>query len=211
MVGPSSSHTAGAVHLGLFARALLHEEPIHADIGLHGSFNYTGEGHGTHLALLSGILGFATDDERIPLAKQIAAAAGLTYIFFPLDFGEAHPNSVRIQLASAGDQVIMCGSSIGGGKISIWEINHHPVELAGDYPTLLLVHHDYPGVIANVSGLLSQFNLNIAAMKVYRAKRGGEALMSIELDQEPHDDLLPRLLALPDIYEVRFIPKISDK
>jgi len=134
MVGPSSSHTAGAVLLGLFARAALNELPIQADIGLHGSFHYTGEGHGTHLAILAGILGLSPDDERIPFASQLAADHHLVYQFNPIDLGEVHPNSARIILRSSTHTVSVDGSSLGGGKISIWKLNHYPVELKGFYP-----------------------------------------------------------------------------
>lgn len=208
MVGPSSSHTAGAVHLGLFARALLEYSPKCAQIGLHGSFSHTGEGHGTHLAILAGVLGFATDDERIPHANVIAAQVGLAYSFTSVDLGDVHPNSAQIRLSSSQDEVQISGSSIGGGKIRIWRVNRYRVELDGSYPTLLSAHHDHPGVIANISGLLAKYNLNIAAMKVYRTNRGGPALSSIELDHSPGPDLLAELKSLPNILDVRFIAKI---
>jgi len=208
MVGASSSHTAGAVHLGLFARALLDEVPVQADIRLHGSFHYTGEGHGTRLALLAGILGLAPDDERIPDACRLAAACRLTYQFNPIDLGDVHPNSARITLCSPSHTVSIDGSSLGGGKISVWRLNHFPVDLNGIYPTLILVHQDHPGVVAKVTGELAKDGLNIAAMKVYRTHREGDALMCIELDQTPHVKLLETLKGFQNIFDVRFIPKI---
>ena len=138
MVGPSSSHTAGAVRLGLFARRLHGAGPARVEIGLHGSFAATGDGHGTPLALLAGVMGLAPDDGRIPQAKELASQHGLSYAFSAVDLGEVHPNSVRIRLSSAtglpDERTEICGSSTGGGEIQIWRIDDFRVDFARRIP-----------------------------------------------------------------------------
>lgn len=215
MVGPSSSHTAGAVRLGNFARSLLHGEPAVAEIGLHGSFAATGAGHGTELAITAGIMGLAPDDEMIPHAKDLAERRGLRVVFQAEDLGDVHPNSARIALRAPADGLSsrtateVRGSSVGGGEILIWRIDGFAVELTGKLPTLLLVYPDHPGVVAMVSGVLSAEGLNIAEMKVHRRARGGEALMTVALDQEPPARVIARLEGLSDITRVRFIPGLE--
>lgn len=209
MIGPSSSHTAGAVQLGKFARTMLIGEPLTATIGLHGSLSSTGEGHGTHLAILAGIMGFNSDDERIPRAKEIAREHNLEYTFSSIDLGDVHPNSARINLSNPADSVTVFGSSIGGAKIAIWKIEHYQVDLNGEYPALLLFYPDHPGVVAAVTLVLAKHQLNIARMKVSRSNRGGEALMNIELDQKPTPEILAELQAFHDIRDVRYIPNLQ--
>ncbi len=212
MVGPSSSHTAGAVRLGNFARLVLGSEPCRALIGLHGSLAATGEGHGTHLAILAGILGLAPDDERIPRAREIAAERGLEYSYLAVDLGEVHPNSARITLRGmemGGVETTVYGSSVGGGEIRIWRIDEFDVDLEGRYPTLLLTYPDHPGVVAAVSSVLAGQALNIAEMKVHRTARGGRALMAVELDQAPGDDVIRALRRLPEMAGVRFVPSLG--
>lgn len=212
MVGPSSSHTAGAVRLGLFARRLHGAGPARVEIGLHGSFAATGDGHGTPLALLAGVMGLAPDDGRIPQAKELASQHGLSYAFSAVDLGEVHPNSVRIRLSSAtglpDERTEICGSSTGGGEIQIWRIDDFRVDLHGEYPTLLMSYPDHPGAVAAVSSVLAQHGLNIAGMKVHRTARGGLALMTIELDQEPDAATIQSLHGLEDITSVRYVPEL---
>ena len=212
MVGPSSSHTAGAVRLGNFARLVLGGEPRLALIGLHGSLAATGEGHGTHLAILAGIMGLTPDDERIPQARDLAEARGLEYSFSQVDLGEVHPNSARLTLRGremGGVETTVCGSSVGGGAVRIWRLDEFEVDLAGRYPTLLLIYPDHPGVVAAVSGLLADRSFNIAEMKVHRTTRGGRALMALELDQAPDEETIGALRGLPDMAGVRFIPDLE--
>ena len=147
MVGPSSSHTAGAARIGLFARRLLGEDPVRAEISLHGSFAATGEGHGTPLALLAGLLGMTPDDERIPVSAELALEHGLDYHFETFDMGDVHPNSVQLRLTGKGTSLELCASSIGGGRIKIWNIDGFAVNLDGEYPTLLLIYPDRPGAV----------------------------------------------------------------
>jgi L-serine dehydratase len=208
MVGPSSSHTAGAVRIGAFARTLLGEAPRKAVIGLHGSFAATGEGHGTPLALLAGLLGMAPDDERIPRAEALAREQGLDFQFEEVDLGEAHPNSVRLRL-EASATLELRASSVGGGRIQVWRVDEFDVDLDGQYPTLLLTYPDAPGAVAIVGAILANANLNIATLKAHRHVRGGQALMSVELDAVPPSGVLETLRSLPQIEQVRFIPRLG--
>lgn len=209
MVGPSSSHTAGAVRIGLFARLLLKAQPTSAQIVLHGSFAATGEGHGTPLALLAGLLGLATDDERIPEARGLAEAAGMAYAFDQDDLGDVHPNTVRIRMEAEGTRLEVQASSVGGGRILVTQIDGLPVELDGSYPTILLAYPDRPGWVAVVSSLLAQAQVNIASIKAHRDARGGVALMTIQCDQVPPRGTLEALRALPDTVWARFIPALD--
>jgi L-serine dehydratase len=209
MVGPSSSHTAGAVRIGGFARKLLGTAPERAVIQLHGSFAATGEGHGTPLALLAGLLGLAPDDERIPAAEALAREQGLDYRFEPVDLGDVHPNSARLRLEAAGTALELCASSVGGGRIAVWDIDGFAVDLEGSYPTLLLSYPDRPGAVAIVSAILANAALNIAAIKAHRNTRGGQALMTVELDVEPPGNVLESLRCLPQFKQVRFIPSLG--
>jgi len=209
MVGPSSSHTAGAVRLGLLARCLLRGPLSEVVIGLHGSFAATGEGHGTPLALLAGLMGFAPDDERIPRSDELAKEEGLRYRFAEEDLGDVHPNSVRLQLSGPEGQLEVLGSSIGGGRIRIWRLDGFPVSLDGEFPTLLLVYPDRSGSVAVVSAILAKASLNIATMKVHRTSRGGQALMAVQLDEPPPDSIVDSLRHLPHFQQVRSIPALG--
>ncbi|HEY8909221.1 MAG TPA: L-serine ammonia-lyase, iron-sulfur-dependent subunit beta [Desulfosporosinus sp.] len=203
MVGPSSSHTAGAVRLGAMARKILGEEPIQGTVLLHGSFAKTGKGHGTDLALVAGLLGMAPDDERIPMAPLLAKERGLNLSFQIADLGDVHPNTVKFALLGKhGGHVDVVGSSIGGGSIVIREINNFQVEIRGDYPTLVILHQDLAGVIAQVTLLLATAQINIARMRVSREKRGARALMILETDQMIDQAGLDLIRELPRIYHV---------
>ena len=184
MVGPSSSHTAGAVRLGKMARTILGGMPERAQVILHGSFAQTGKGHGTHEALVAGLLGFNPDDERIPEALAVAQGLGLKVEFQAADLGDVHPNTVKFILTDEqGENVEVVGSSIGGGRIRIEQVNGFPVEITGDYPVLIVLHQDLPGVVAQVTSLLATAQVNIAQMRVAREKKGARALMVVETDQ----------------------------
>jgi L-serine dehydratase len=178
-------------------------------IQLHGSFAATGEGHGTPLALLAGLLGLAPDDERIPAAETLAAEQGLAYRFEHVDLGEVHPNSVRLHLEAEGILLELCASSVGGGRISVWNIDGFEVDLDGNYPTILLTYPDRPGAVAIVSAILANANLNIATIKAHRDSRGGKALMTVELDMEPPANVLDSLRCLPQFEQVRFLPSLG--
>ena len=191
MIGPSSSHTAGAVRLGLMARAILGEEVKKVQIKLHGSFAQTYKGHGTDRALIAGIMGFLPDDERIRNSLQIATENGIEYIFEKVNLNDAHPNTAIIKLEGFhGRTITLQGASIGGGNIIVSRINSYQVSLSGKYPSIIVVHQDMPGVINGVTAALARFNINIAYMRVSRSERGAEALMNIEVDDMISDETL---------------------
>ncbi len=184
MIGPSSSHTAGAARLGKLARAILGEEVQQARILLHGSFAQTYRGHGTDKALVAGLLGFAADDERISSALTIAAEAGLAVEFVKADLGDVHPNTACIEMVGkSGRKAQVMGSSVGGGSIKITRINGYDVELTGEYATLITIHEDRPGVVALITHVLAQEAVNVAFMRVSRQERGAEALLILEADE----------------------------
>ena len=183
MTGPSSSHTAGAVRIAYIARRLIGAEISRVHFTLYGSFAETGRGHGTDKALIGGILGFMPDDERIPRAYELAKEQGIQIDFTFSEDPVEHPNTVKIELVDVNDRKMeVVGRSVGGGNILITEINEQGVELSGEYPTLIVSHRDEPGVIAEVSHVLAQLNVNIAFMRVFRHGRGRDAYMCIETD-----------------------------
>lgn len=210
MVGPSSSHTAGAARLGWAARAILGTEPVEAAFYLHGSFAETGRGHGTDRALLAGVLGLGPDDPRLPEARRLAAEAGLKYTFENRDLGEVHPNTARIILRGRdGVQVAVTGASVGGGEIVITAIDDLPVEFTLHYPTLLTLHQDQPGMVASVSAAIAACGVNIAFMRVFRRERGGEASMVVETDEPVPADAVAKIAALPGMLRVRLVKAVG--
>ncbi len=211
MIGPSSSHTAGAVRLGLMAKAILGEKVIVANIGLHGSFARTYKGHGTDRALLAGLMGWRTDDARIPEAMEHAKQGGLRYQFHTVNLGEmAHPNTVRFELIGEnGNQCVVQGASTGGGQVLITSIDNFPVELSGKLPGILVLHHDRAGVIANVSRILANVQVNVAGMRVFRTDKGGLATMIIECDQNVAPVIIEDISHVENVLSVRFIIQVA--
>lgn len=200
MVGPSSSHTAGACRLGLLARGLVGGTPERARLELHGSFARTGEGHGTDKALVGGLMGFRPDDDRLRTALEIAAGEGLDYQFEKTTLGEegdVHPNTVRLTVERGGRRSVMTGSSLGAGRVLVTEIDGYPVEVTGNYHTVVLVAEDVKGSIAAIATILTAFALNIATLKVTRRQRGGDAFMVWELDESPDERVRDALRSLP--------------
>jgi L-serine dehydratase len=185
MVGPSSSHTAGAVRIGLTARKLLKERPINASIAMHGSFAATYRGHGTDRALVAGILGMKPDDMRIPDSFMLASEEGLIFNFSKTDIKDAHPNTVLISLSGiTGRHIDVQASSIGGGRIMINKLDGIDVNFNGESPTLVVHNMDTPGHVAMITDALFKSGINIAAMQLYRSERGGYAVMVLEVDQK---------------------------
>ena len=209
MIGPSSSHTAGAVRLGLMARKILGEPAVRAEINLHGSFARTYRGHGTDKALIAGILGFAPDDERIRDALSLADKQGLAYSFQPVNLEEAHPNTAVIYLVGITGRVARVrGASVGGGNIMITNIDGYAVELTGQYPALITIHHDCPGVITKVTQILAHAAVNIAFMRVSRQNRGETAMMIMELDEEPTPEVINECQQAANVQYAFAIPAI---
>lgn len=200
MIGPSSSHTAGAVRLGKMARTILGEAPVTAVINLYGSFARTYKGHGTDKALVAGLLDFPADDIRIKDAFALAEAANLQIVFKTVEGGTFHPNTAQMQLTGAsGKTVRVTGASIGGGRIIITQIDGYEVEITGDYYTLITIHQDKPGIIAKITQILAQQNVNIAFMKVSRKQKGVQALMVLEADHPIPEEVLAAIEPVPAI------------
>lgn len=186
MVGPSSSHTAGACRLGLLARGLVGGTPDSAVLELHGSFARTGEGHGTDRALVAGLLGFRPDDARIRTSLEIAEGEGLRYRFEKTTVADdAHPNTVRVHVERADRRATMVGSSLGAGRVLVTEIDGYPVEVTGNYYTIVVVAADVKGSVATITRILADHDINIATLRLTRKQRGGDAFMVIECDDNP--------------------------
>ncbi|HIS50759.1 MAG TPA: L-serine ammonia-lyase, iron-sulfur-dependent, subunit beta [Candidatus Gallacutalibacter pullistercoris] len=200
MIGPSSSHTAGAVRIGNMAGALLPGKPVRALIGLHGSFAKTGRGHGTEKALTAGIMGMLPSDTRIRNSLELAEKEGISVVFEEVEIDGAHPNTALITLWNEqGDSVSVQGASIGGGEILITCVDGMSVELTGNQPTLLVLHRDVPGVIAGVTNYLAMNGVNIGGFKLSRKKKGDMALMTLELDEAPDERVTNGIRCFPQI------------
>ena len=211
MVGPSSSHTAGAARIGNMGRTLLGEEVARADIGLYGSFAETGYGHGTDRALLAGLLGMKPDDLRIPNAYEEANRAGMAYSFRTVELRDAHPNTALLELTGkSGKKLTLQASSIGGGAIVVNKIDGIDVNFTGDFNTLIVRNQDESGSVAAITSILSQVHINVANMSVNRHRRGGDALMVIETDQHIKPRQVEFLSELPGIRSVTYYAKEDD-
>ena len=212
MVGPSSSHTAGAARIGNMGRTLLGEEVARADIGLYGSFAETGFGHGTDRALLAGLLGMKPDDLRIPNAYEEANRAGMAYSFRTVELRDAHPNTALLELAGkSGKKLTLQAASIGGGAIVVNKIDGIDVNFTGDFNTLIVRNQDESGSVAAITSILSQVHINVANMSVNRHRRGGDALMVIETDQHIKPRQVEFLSELPGILSVTYYDKEDDE
>ena len=200
MVGPSSSHTAGAVRIGLVSRKLLGEEVQRAELYLHGSFADTGAGHGTDTALIAGLLGMEPDDERIPHSFAYAEKAGLEFFFGVTELRAAHPNSVLLKLrGKSGTELEVVAASVGGGRIQIRRLGGMETCFSAEQPTLIIKNEDQPGSVADVSRVLAQRGINIGTFRVNRDGRGGCAVMVIECDAPIGQDVVNYISSLPGI------------
>lgn len=209
MVGPSSSHTAGAVRIGLMARALLGQEPVRARLLLHGSFASTGEGHGTHRALIAGLLGLSPDDSRVPDSFTLARKRGLEFTFGTCVLRDVHPNSVLIQLEGAQGGALEVGaSSPGGGRIQVFRVDGLSTSFTGELPTLVVHNSDQPGCVSQVTGVLAGHGMNVATLQLNRGNRGESAVMVIECDQPIPEEVAHEVRDLPGILRVtRYTPE----
>lgn len=206
MVGPSSSHTAGAVKIGLVARRMLGVQPLRAKILLHGSFASTGSGHGTDRAIIAGLLGMLPDDLRIPQSFEAAQQAGLQFSFGTVNLHGAHPNTALLTIEGNGERKLeMMAASIGGGRIKVCQIDGIDTNFSGEYNTLVVHNLDQPGHVAQVTTLLAQQNVNIATMQLFRNVKGGYAVMVVECDQTIPDDLVNWLVKLDGIIKVSYL------
>lgn len=202
MIGPSSSHTAGAARIGRVARSLFRKQPTKVTVSLYGSFAKTYKGHGTDVAIIGGILDFDTFDQRIPHSLEIAKREGMEVTFIPEDAVSDHPNTTRITLSDEQDTLEIVGVSIGGGKIEITELNGFVLKLSGMHPAILVVHNDKYGTIAAVTAILMKYRINIGHMEVARKDVGKSALMVIEVDHNIDDSVMEEIQSLPNIVQV---------
>ncbi|MBC3796621.1 L-serine ammonia-lyase, iron-sulfur-dependent subunit beta [Acetobacterium tundrae] len=206
MVGPSSSHTAGAVKIGYLSNKLMGEKIKTAKIYFHGSFLTTGKGHGTDKAIIAGLLGMKPDDVRIPESFKWAQKEGMTFCFEGIELRDAHPNSVKLNLTGvSGRELEILASSVGGGNIKIFQIDGLDANFGGDFPTLIVHNLDKPGLVTKVAAMLSQKSINIATMQLYRSKRGGDAVMVLECDQEISPESIKWLEHLDGIRKVTYL------
>ena len=212
MVGPSSSHTAGAARIGAMARTLLGGEVAYAKLHLYGSFAETGKGHGTDRALVAGLLGMKPDDLRIPNAFEEAKKAGLRYTIDEIDLRDAHPNTAVLELTGKGGRTLTVqASSLGGGRIMVNKLDGIEVNFTGESNTLVVRNQDEFGSVAAVTSILNQLRVNVANMSVHRHKRGGDALMVIETDQHIKPKQVEFISELPGILGVTYYDKEDDE
>lgn len=205
MVGPSSSHTAGAAKIGYVAGQLLGEEIKEARILLYGSFLDTGTGHGTQKALVAGLLGMQPDDYRIADSLEIAKEKNMHVTFGEAELMEAHPNTVQMFLKGVdGGFIEIVAESIGGGKINIAQIDGIATNFSGDCPTLIVHNLDQPGHVSEVTSMLAHKSVNIASMQLYRSHRGGQAVMVVECDQPIPKDGLTWLSRIEGVIKVTY-------
>jgi len=207
MIGPSSSHTAGAASIALMAKQLFHEQIVQVDFTLYGSFANTYRGHGTDRALLGGILGFTTDDIRIRDAFTHAQNSGLKYSFTEdHTTTDLHPNTVDIVMHNGkGRTQFVRGVSIGGGRMKIVQLNQVEVDFTGEYSTLIVIQQDKPGVIAHITNCLSEMNVNIAYMKLYREEKGCTAYSIVESDGIVPQTVAGRIKENPYVHDVMLV------
>lgn len=211
MIGPSSSHTAGAARIGLTAYSLLGERVVKADVGLHGSFAKTYRGHGTDRAIVGGLLGMHVDDPRLRDSLEIARQQGMDVRFEQVNLRGAHPNTVRLHVTGErGATLTLEAASVGGGNIEIHRINGLNVNFTGKADTMIIHHIDMPGAIAAVTSTLARHRVNIANMQVYRRKLGGDAMMVLELDGAPSQADLDIIRQIPDIRSCTFLKRRDD-
>ena len=207
MIGPSSSHTAGAVRIGKYARSVLGKKPVKAVIQFSGSFAKTYHGHGTDRALLGGIMGFSADDTRIRDSFTIATERGLAYSFTPNETEtDIYPNTVDIRMENEAGQVMTVrGESLGGGKVRIVGINGVAVDFSGEYNALIVVQRDKPGVVAHITKILSERGVNSAFMRLFREGKGHKAYTIVESDQHLPEGVAQLLLENPNINDVMIV------
>lgn len=202
MIGPSSSHTAGAARIGRVTRSLFGREPKWVKIHLYGSFAKTYKGHGTDVAIMGGILDYDTFDPRISTSLDLAKEKGIKVQFIEEDTHTDHPNTARVRIGDEDGEIELVGISIGGGKAEVVELNGFELRLSGSNPAILVMHNDKYGAIASVTQILAKHEMNIGHMEVSRKEVGQEALMVIEVDENIPDEVLKELESCDNILQV---------
>lgn len=205
MIGPSSSHTAGAARIGRVARTIFNRQPSNVTITLYGSFAKTYRGHGTDVALVGGLLDFDTFDERIRDAFAIAKNSKMEIEFIESEEDADHPNTARIRMHDEFGTTEVVGISIGGGKIEIIELDGFVLKMSGNHPALFVVHEDRFGMIAAVANVLAKHEINICQMEVSRKAKGHHALMAIETDQKISDEIVKEINSQPHMISVAML------
>ena len=206
MIGPSSSHPAGAARIGRVARRLLGEDVAEARVGFCGSFARTWRGHGTDRAVVGGLMDVAADDARLRDSLDEAKRRGLSVTFEEIQLKGAHPNTVRLRLRGvSGKRIEVTGASVGGGSIEIREIDGLSLRVTAQKHTLIIAHRDTPGIIARVSSLLAGAPVNIATMQVARSAAGGKAMTTMELDELPPDEIVAALKVMKGVESVTLL------
>ena len=211
MVGPSSSHTAGAVRLGRIARTIANERIKKVTFLLHGSFGKTYKGHGTDRALVAGILGMEPSDKRLRYSLDIAKENGVDIEFVEENLGDVHPNTVKFLMRTVtGKHCEVMGSSIGGGSIEVIEVDGSSVNFTGEYPTIIISLIDVAGSVSMISSILYINNINIAFMKVFRSQKGKEASMILEVDHEITDLIIDEIKKIEHVNKVITINPVRE-
>ncbi len=208
MVGPSSSHTAGAASIALLTKKMIGEDVRRIKFTLYGSFAKTYKGHGTDRALVGGILGFETDDERIRDSFELARAAGLDFVFESAteEDDDIHPNTVDMEVEGVSGRVLYVrGESLGGGKVRLTRINGVKVQFTGEFHALIVMQRDYPGVVAGVTSVLSRYGVNIAYLRVFREEKGGLAYTIVESDEEISENAVEEMKKNPAIEDIMLV------
>ncbi len=210
MVGPSSSHTAGAASIALLAGKMIGEKITKVTFTLYGSFAKTYKGHGTDKALVGGILGFETDDMRIRDSFSIARESGLEFDFVcnHSDDEDIHPNTVDMEIVGqSGRQLTVRGESLGGGKVMLTRINGVKVQFTGEYHALIVIQRDNPGVVAGITSVLSSWDVNIAYLRVFREEKGGLAYTIVESDEEISEKAIEVIKKNPAIQDIMLVKR----
>ncbi len=213
MVGPSSSHTAGAARLGKVARTIAGDGIKTVEFFLHGSFATTYKGHGTDKALIAGILGMNPWDKNLRYSMELAQKEDIEIKFIPTNLGDVHPNTVKIVMNKKnGKTVQVVGSSIGGGNILVTEVDGDKLEFTGIYPTILINHTDLAGMVAKITAVLFEYKINIAFMRVYRKSgKGSSAAMVFEVDDFISQDVINEINNIPNVKKVRAINPVREE
>lgn len=209
MVGPSSSHTAGAVRLGLLARNIYGNLPKKVTFKLYNSYAQTGRGHGTDKGLLAGVLGISVDDVRIKDIFNIPEANEIEYQFEFLEDFNRHPNAVDF-IFEGSQRMVISGDSVGAGNIKITSINNFSVKLAGEYNSLVLIYKDRLGVLSKVSGIVQNEGINIAALTCERSAKGEDASICMSLDAALNYSIIEKIKKIDDVYLVRHVAKLEN-
>lgn len=206
MIGPSSSHTAGAARIGKMAHHFSGDDILSVKFYLHGSFAKTYRGHGTDKALLAGVLGYQESDERLKQAFEIAHDRGIDYEFIETDLGEVHPNSVKIVVeVKDGSKIVLIGSSIGGGNIQIIHLNGIDLTISGDNPTIIAKHQSTKSVLLGITATLTQYDHDVLFMSFYKKNKEGEGIIVVEVADQVDNRVIESIKHLPGITDVYLI------